>query len=178
MRLTPPATFFCGNFKDTEGQKPVKTRNYLRFVAMDSVYKSLLLRYQNYFIEFYQLLEDKAIIKQEDTALAEKVKHFLTYLPDLAGEFELELDFKSQTGELENHWQLQLSHDGLSVRSFTVDGLDETDEWYFHYRDDTKEYEGNLFTDGDWDLFLEEVAEVDDFDGQVLSVFVKYEVAD
>lgn len=143
---------------------------------MNSVYKSLLLRYQNYLIEFYQLIEDKQIIKPQQLAKSVMVKDFLENLPDFESDFEIELSIKTAIGELENNWVAQFSADGFSVRSFTLDGLDELDEWYFHYHDDTKEYEGNLFTDGDWDLFLEEVAEIDDFDGRKLTAYFNYNV--
>lgn len=143
---------------------------------MNSVYKTLLLRYQNYLIEFYQLIEDKEIITSGELEKAKAIKEFLEVLPDFDNSFELELGINVLVGELENNWLIQISDDGFSVRSYTVDGLDETDEWFFHYHDDTKEYEGNLFADGDWDLFLEEVAEIDAFDGRELSAVLTYNV--
>ncbi|HET8828575.1 MAG TPA: hypothetical protein VFM79_04505 [Pelobium sp.] len=143
---------------------------------MDSVYKSLLLRYQNYLIEFYQLIEDKEIFTSGELGKAKAIKEFLEVLPDFDNSYELELGIRVLVGELENNWLIQISDDGFSVRSYTVDGLDETDEWFFHYHDDTKEYEGNLFADGDWDLFLEEVAEIDAFDGRELSAVLTYSV--
>lgn len=130
---------------------------------MGPIYKSLLLRYQNYLIEFYQLIEDKEIIHPKDLGKASMIRDFLENLPDLEDEFEIEFTLKTTLEELESIWQAQFSESGFSIRSFTYDGLDELNEWYFHYHDDTKEYEGNLHTDGDWDLFLEEVAEIDQF---------------
>ncbi|WP_017258263.1 hypothetical protein [Pedobacter arcticus] len=141
---------------------------------MNSTYRSLLLRYQNYLLEFYQLIEDKEVIVAEDAVKATAIKKFLENLPDFESEFEIELGISSAVEGFENNWLIQISDDGFSVRSYTVDGLDETDEWFFHYHDDTKEYEGNLFADGDWDLFLEEVADIDDFDGKVLSTVLTY----
>ncbi|HTN21824.1 MAG TPA: hypothetical protein VL125_15175 [Pelobium sp.] len=143
---------------------------------MDSIYKSLLLRYQNYLVEFYQLIEDKEIFASTELGKATAIKDFLETLPDLDVSFELELGIKVSLGGLENNWLIQISDDGFSVRSYTVDGLDETDEWFFHYHDDSKEYEGNLFADGDWDLFLEEVADIDAFDGRELSAVLKYDL--
>ncbi|HEX7366101.1 MAG TPA: hypothetical protein VF273_03340 [Pelobium sp.] len=143
---------------------------------MNSIYKSLLLRYQNYLLEFYQLITDKEIILAKDAEKAALIKDFLESLPDFDTDYEIELGIKANIGSFENVWCIQISNDGFSVRSYTVDGLDETDEWFFHYHDDTKEYEGNLFADGDWDLFLEEVAEVDGFDGKVLTVILKYDL--
>lgn len=130
---------------------------------MSPIYKSLLLRYQNYLIEFYQLIEDKEIIHPKDLGKAAMIRDFLENLPDLEGEFEIEFTIKTILEELESIWQAQFSESGFSIRSFTYDGLDELNEWYFHYHDDANEYEGNLHTDGDWDLFLEEVAEIDQF---------------
>ena len=143
---------------------------------MNSVYKSLLLRYQNYLIELYQLIEDKEITKPKDLAKARMVKDFLENLPDFESDFEIEFRIKTIVGDLESNWLAQFSNDGFSVRSFTIDDLDEIDEWYFHYHDDSREYEGNLFTDGDWDLLLEEVAEIDNFDGRKVEAHFQYEV--
>ncbi len=143
---------------------------------MNSTYRGLLLRYQNYLLEFYQLVEDKDIIVKEDAEKAVSIKRFIENLPDFEFDYEIELGITSSVGEFSNNWIIQISDDGFSVRSYTVDGLDETDEWFFHYHDDTKEYEGNLFADGDWDLFLEEVAEVDGFDGKVVSAVLTYDV--
>lgn len=143
---------------------------------MNSIYKSLLLRYQNYLLEFYQLIEDKEIIASAELGKASAIKDFLETLPDFEDSFEIELGIKVSLGALENNWLVQISDDGFSVRSYTVDGLDETDEWFFHYHDDSKEYEGNLFADGDWDLFLEEVADIDGFDGKELSTVLTYKV--
>lgn len=143
---------------------------------MNSTYRSLLLRYQNYLLEFYQLIEDKEVIAVKDAEKATAIKRFLENLPDFESDFEIELGVSSAVEGFENNWLIQISDDGFSVRSYTVDGLDETDEWFFHYHDDTKEYEGNLFADGDWDLFLEEVAEIDAFDGKVLNAVLTYNV--
>lgn len=128
---------------------------------MSPIYRSLLLRYQNYLIEFYQLIEDKEIIAPKDLAKAAMIKDFLENMPEFADSFEIEFAIQTTIDELQSTWQAQFSEDGFSIRSYTLDGLDELDEWYFHYHDDSKEYEGNLFADGDWDLFLEEVAEID-----------------
>lgn len=143
---------------------------------MNSTYRSLLLRYQNYLLEFYQLIEDKEIMSTKDDEKASSIKRFLENLPDFESEYEIELGISSAIDDFSNNWIIQISDDGFSVRSYTLDGLNETDEWFFHYHDDTKEYEGNLFADGDWDLFLEEVADVDAFDGKVLSVVLKYDL--
>lgn len=143
---------------------------------MDTVYRSLLLQYQNYFLEFYQLIEDKEIINPKDLANAAMVKDFLENLPEFSDEFEIEMQLEAKVGELSNIWSAQFSADGFSIRSYTLDDLDELEEWFFHYHDDTKEYEGNLYTDGDWDLFLEEIAEVDDFEGKKMIASFIYKV--
>ena len=143
---------------------------------MDSVYRSLLLQYQNYFLEFYQLIEDKEIINPKDLAKAAMVKDFLENLPEFSNEFEIEMQLEAKLGDLSNIWLVQFSHDGFSIRSYTLDDLDELEEWFFHYHDDSKEYEGNLYTDGDWDLFLEEIAEIDSFDGKELTASFIYKV--
>lgn len=143
---------------------------------MNSIYKSLLMRYQNYLIEFYQLIEDKEIIKPQDLAKAGIVKDFLDHLPDFEAEFEIEFGIKTIIGDLESNWIAQFSDDGFSVRSFTINDLDEIDEWYFHYHDDSREYEGNLFTDGDWDLLLEEIADIDTFDGKKVVAHFEYQI--
>jgi hypothetical protein len=130
---------------------------------MSPNYKSLLLRYQNYLIEFYQLIEDKELIKPNQLPKAGMIKNFIDNLSHLDDDFEIEYKISTYLDELENTWLAQFSLDGFSIRSYTFDGLDEMEQWYFHYRDDTKEYEGNLFTDGDWDLFLDEIAEIDQF---------------
>jgi hypothetical protein len=130
---------------------------------MSPNYKSLLLRYQNYLIEFYQLIEDKELIKPNQLPQAGMIKNFIDNLSHLDDDFEIEYKISTYLDELENTWLAQFSLDGFSIRSYTFDGLDEMEQWYFHYRDDTKEYEGNLFTDGDWDLFLDEIAEIDQF---------------
>ncbi|MFC5285027.1 hypothetical protein [Pedobacter alpinus] len=144
---------------------------------MNSVYKGLLMRYQNYLIEFYQLIEDKEITKPQELAKAGMVKDFLENLPDFESEFEIEFGIKTIVGSVETNWIAQFSADGFSVRSFTLDDLDEIDEWYFHYHDDSREYEGNLFTDGDWDLLLEEIAEIDNFDGKKVLAHFEYDVS-
>ncbi|MBK0382490.1 hypothetical protein I5M32_05900 [Pedobacter sp. SD-b] len=128
---------------------------------MSEIYKSLLLRYQNYFLEFYQLLEDKEATKPKDLSKAVMVKGFFESLPEFDANFEIEMSIATQMEGLKSVWTAQFNEDGFSVRSYTLDGLDELNEWFFHYHDDIKEYEGNLFTDGDWDLFLEEIAEID-----------------
>lgn len=143
---------------------------------MNPVYRSLLLQYQNYFLEFYQLIEDKEIINPKDLAKSVMVRDFLENLPEFSDEFEIEMQLEAKVGGLSNIWLAQFGHDGFSIRSYTLDGLDELEEWYFHYHDDTKEYEGNLFTDGDWDLFLEEIAEVDGFEDRKLIARFIYEV--
>lgn len=143
---------------------------------MNTVYRSLLLQYQNYFLEFYQLIEDKEIIKPKDLAVAGAVKYFLENLPEFSDEFEIEMQLEATTGVLSTIWLAQFSNDGFSIRSYTLDDLDELEEWFFHYHDDTKEYEGNLYTDGDWDLFLEEIADVDAFAGKNLVATFTYKV--
>jgi len=141
---------------------------------MSPNYKSLLMRYQNYLIEFYQLIEDKELIKPSDLAKSAMVRDFLENLPDFETEFEIEFKLSTYVDDLENTWLAQFNLDGFSVRSYTLDGLDEMEQWYFHYRDDTKEYEGNLFTDGDWDLFLDEIAEIDQFGDTKLQASFNY----
>ncbi|MBU0695771.1 MAG: hypothetical protein KKE39_04500 [Bacteroidetes bacterium] len=143
---------------------------------MGPIYKSLLLRYQNYLIEFYQLIEDKEIIRPKDLANAAMIRDFLENLPDLADKFEIEFTIKTTLDELESIWQAQFSEDGFSIRSYTLEGLDELNEWYFHYHDDSKEYEGNLFADGDWDLFLEEVAEIDQLGEKKVEAYIVFSV--
>nr|WP_271544906.1 hypothetical protein [Pelobium sp.] len=143
---------------------------------MNPIYRSLLTRYQNYLLEFYQLIEDKEIIHPKELGKSVMVKDFLENLPEFSDEFEVEFQIKTIIGDLQSIWQAQFSESGFSIRSFTLDGLNELDEWYFHYHDDTKEYEGNLTTDGDWDLFLEEVAEIDAYDGKILEANFVYNV--
>jgi hypothetical protein len=137
---------------------------------MSEIFKSLLLRYQNYLLEFYQLLEDKNITKPNELAKASMLRDFLENLPEYADTFEIEMSISTKIDELESIWTAQFNEDGFSIRAYTLDGLDELNEWYFHYHDDIKEYEGNLFTDGDWDLFLEEIAEIDDQGEKEVSV--------
>jgi hypothetical protein len=130
---------------------------------MNPIYRSLLIRYQNYLLEFYQLIEDKEIIDSKDLAKAEMVKEFLENLPEFSDTFEIEMQIQTSVGDLTSIWLAQFNEDGFSVRSYTLEGLDELNEWYLHYHDEIREYEGNLFTDGDWDLFLEEIAEIDTY---------------
>ena len=144
---------------------------------MSPNYKSLLMRYQNYLIEFYQLIEDKELISQNQLVQAGKVKGFIENLPQFESEFEIEYKLSSHLDDLENIWLATFSLDGFSIRSYTIDGLDELEQWYFHYHDDTKEYEGNLFTDGDWDLFLDEIAEIDQFGNAQLNAEFEYEIS-
>jgi hypothetical protein len=134
------------------------------------------MRYQNYLIEFYQLIEDKELIKPEQLVQAGKVKEFLENIPQFETDFEIEYKLSSALDDLENIWLATFSLDGFSIRSYTFDGLDELEQWYFHYRDDSKEYEGNLFTDGDWDLFLDEIAEIDQFGTTKLDAEFEYHV--
>jgi hypothetical protein len=134
------------------------------------------MRYQNYLIEFYQLIEDKELIKPEQLVQAGKVKEFLENIPQFETDFEIEYKLSSVLDDLENIWLATFSLDGFSIRSYTFDGLDELEQWYFHYRDDSKEYEGNLFTDGDWDLFLDEIAEIDQFGKTPLDAEFEYHV--
>lgn len=143
---------------------------------MSPNYKSLLMRYQNYLIEFYQLIEDKELIKPEQLVQAGKVKEFLENIPQFETDFEIEYKLSSVLDDLENIWLATFSLDGFSIRSYSFDGLDELEQWYFHYRDDSKEYEGNLFTDGDWDLFLDEIAEIDQFGTTPLDAEFEYHV--
>ncbi len=143
---------------------------------MSEIFKSLLLRYQNYFLEFYQLLEDKNITKPIALAKALMIRDFLESLPEFADAFEIEMSISTKIEELESIWTAQFNEDGFSVRAYTLDGLDELNEWYFHYHDDIKEYEGNLFTDGDWDLFLEEIADIDNQGEKEVSVNFIYNV--
>jgi hypothetical protein len=144
---------------------------------MNSTFNSLLIRYQNYFLEFYQLIEDKNLITSQQP-IALQVKHFLENLPEFAEEFDLGFSLSKVTGGLRAVWSLNISDNGFSVRSFSIDDLDEIEEWYFHYHDHSKEYEGNLFTDGDWDLFLEEVAAIDDRQGEQIFAEFNYAVGD
>lgn len=143
---------------------------------MNPIYRSLLTRYQNYLLEFYQLIEDKEIIDAKELASANMVKNFLENLPEFSDAFEIEMQIQTNIGELTSVWLAQFSEDGFSVRSYTLDGLDELEEWYFHYRDEIREQEGNLFTDGDWDLFLEEIAEIDTFGEKKITASFIYNV--
>lgn len=135
---------------------------------MDHIFRNLLIRYQNYFIEFFQLIEDKDLIKDEQQIAAQKIKNYLENMPELVGDFDISFSISKQSGALTATWSINISDDGFSVRSYSVDDLDEIDEWHFNYYSQTQEYEGNLFTDGDWDLFLDEVAEIDDAGGEKL----------
>ncbi len=143
---------------------------------MNTIYRSLLTRYQNYLLEFYQLIEDKEIIKTNELAKSAMVKDFLENLPEFSDSFEIEFQIQTSIGNLTSIWLAQFNEDGFSIRSYTLDGLDELEEWYFHYHDEIREYEGNLFTDGDWDLFLEEVAEIDTFGEKKVQASFVYSV--
>ena len=143
---------------------------------MNTIYRSLLTRYQNYLLEFYQLIEDKEIIQPNELAKSTMVKDFLENLPEFSDAFEIEFQIQTSIGNLSSIWLAQFNEDGFSVRSYTLDGLDELEEWYFHYHDEIREYEGNLFTDGDWDLFLEEVAEIDTFGEKKVKASFVYNV--
>lgn len=144
---------------------------------MNHIFRNLLIRYQNYLLEFYQLIEDKNLIREKDQFIAENIKIFLENIPEFNDAFEISYSLMKKTGELTATWNVNISDEGFSVRSFSLDDyLEEVDEWYFHYHDSTQEYEGNLFTDGDWDLFLEEVAEVDDANGEEISYEMNYKV--
>ena len=143
---------------------------------MNTIYRSLLTRYQNYLLEFYQLIEDKEIILPNELTKSAMVKDFLENLPEFSDSFEIEFQINTSIGNLTSIWLAQFNEDGFSVRSYTLDGLDELEEWYFHYHDEIREYEGNLFTDGDWDLFLEEVAEIDNFGEKKVTAFFVYNV--
>ncbi|TKB97880.1 hypothetical protein [Pedobacter cryophilus] len=143
---------------------------------MNTIYRSLLTRYQNYLLEFYQLIEDKEIITPNELAKSTMVKDFLENLPEFSDSFEIEFQIQTSIANLTSIWLAQFNEDGFSVRSYTLDGLDELEEWYFHYHDEIREYEGNLFTDGDWDLFLEEVAEIDTFGEKKVQASFVYNV--
>lgn len=143
---------------------------------MNPIYRSLLTRYQNYLLEFYQLIEDKELINQKDEGKAAMVREFLENLPEFSDEFEIEFQLKTTIGDLQSIWLAQFGADGFSVRAYSIDDLDETDQWFFHYHDDSREFEGNLLTDGDWDLFLEEIAELDTFGDKQMEAFFVYEV--
>ena len=143
---------------------------------MNPIYRNLLTRYQNYLLEFYQLIEDKEIIKPKDEGNASMVKEFLENLPEFSDEFEIEMQIQSTIEDLQSIWLAQFSADGFSLRAYTISDLDETEEWFFHYHDDSKEFEGNLLTDGDWDLFLEEIAELDTFGEKRISATFNYQV--
>jgi len=144
---------------------------------MNHIFRNLLVRYQNNLLEFYQLIEDKNIIDVKDTAKADQIKKFLENVPELETSFEIGYALLKKTGELTATWSVNITEEGFSVRSFSLDDyLEEVDEWYFHYHDSTQEYEGNLFTDGDWDLFLEEIAEVDDANGEAVSCKLEFRV--
>ncbi|MFD1630751.1 hypothetical protein [Pseudopedobacter beijingensis] len=142
---------------------------------MNQVYRTLLLRYQNYLLEFFQLIEDKSLIEEDSAEEANEIRAFLENLPDMGSEFEISFSISKQTGGLVTAWDADISDEGFSVRSFsTDDNLEEVNEWYLHYHDSTQEYEGNLFTDGDWDLFLEEIADLDEYEGGKLSASLSY----
>ncbi len=143
---------------------------------MNTIYRSLLTRYQNYLLEFYQLIEDKEIIDPKDLEKSVMVKDFLENLPEFSDAFEIEMQISTTLGDLKSIWLAQFNEDGFSVRSYTLDGLDELNEWYLHYHDEIREYEGNLFTDGDWDLFLEEVAEIDSYGEKKVEAFFVYDL--
>ena len=146
---------------------------------MNHIFRNLLIRYQNYLLEFYQLIEDKNEIAEKDLAASEKIKYFLENIPEFEGQFEISYSLIKKTGDLAATWSVYISEDGFSIRSFSLDDyLEEVDEWYFHYHDSTQEYEGNLFNDGDWDLFLEEVAEIDDANGETISYEISYKVGE
>ncbi|GEM_PF-1786741 len=145
---------------------------------MDQIYRALLVRYQNYLLELYQLIEDKDLIKDEELEVSLHIKKFLENMPELVGSFEIAFSIVKEIGGMQNTWSVDIGEEGFSVRSFTLNDEDdiETDEWYLHYHNSTQEYEGNLFSDGDWDLFLDEVAGLDEYDGGQLSCTIHYAV--
>lgn len=140
-----------------------------------TVFRSLLIRYQNYFLEFLQLIEDKDLISIENKQKAQQIKNYLENLPEFSDSFEIGFSLLKISGDIQTTWTININDSGFSVRSFTQDDLEEQEQWYFHYHDNTQEFEGNLFGDGDWDLFLEEIAEVDDLDGGNLSAEFIYQ---
>lgn len=150
----------------------------IEFFTMDQIFRTLLIRYQNYLLEFYQLIEDKELIEDDQLETSQHVKKFLENMPELAGAFEIAFSITKEIGGMQTTWSVDISEEGFSVRSFTQNDEDdvESDEWYLHYHNADQEYEGNLFNDGDWDLFLEEVAELDDYDGGHLSASIYYRV--
>ncbi len=143
---------------------------------MNPMFRSVLTRYQNYLLEFYQLIEDKEIIDDSDVNNASMVKEFLENLPEFSNEFEIEMQIISTIEDLQCIWLAQFSDDGFSVRAYTISDIDESEGWFFHYHDGSKEFEGNLLTDGDWDLFLEEIAELDTFGEKTITASFNYQV--
>ena len=145
---------------------------------MDQTFKTLLLRYQNYLLEFFQLIEDKELIATNNVETAQNIKKFLENLPEITGEFELAFSISKTIAAHVSTWSVDITEEGFSFRSFSTDeNIEEIDEWYLHYYNSTQEYEGNLFNDGDWDLYLEEIADLDEFDGGKLSADFIYNVA-
>lgn len=140
-----------------------------------TVFRSLLIRYQNYLLEFYQLIEDKNLISTKDHQQAQQIKNYLENLPEFSDSFEIGFSLSKISGDMQTTWTVHINDSGFSVRSFTLDDLEELEQWYFHYHDTTQEFEGNLFADGDWDLFLEEIAEVDDDNGVTLKAEFIYQ---
>ncbi|ADY51637.1 hypothetical protein Pedsa_1067 [Pseudopedobacter saltans DSM 12145] len=144
---------------------------------MDQTFRSLLLRYQNYLLEVFQLIEDKELIDEQNHEAANHIKKFLENLPELNSEFELALSISKTVEDHVSTWSIDITDEGFSFRSFSTDSnIGEIDEWYLHYYDSTKEYEGNLFNDGDWDLYLEEIADLDEYEGGKLSAQFIYRV--
>lgn len=146
---------------------------------MNHIFRNLLIQYQNYLLEFYQLIEDKEVIENRHQATADNIKRFLENIPEFDSSFEIAYSLFKKSGDLTATWSVNITDEGFSVRSFSLDDyLEEVDEWYFHYHNSTQEYEGNLFTDGDWDLFLEEIAEVDNANGEIISCELVYKVGE
>lgn len=123
------------------------------------------------------MIEDKELIDENNSEAAQHVKQFLENLPELSGDFALAYSISKTTGKHIATWSIDITEEGFSFRSFSSDdNIEEIDEWYLHYYSLTQEYEGNLFGDGDWDLYLEEIADLDEYEGGKLSAQFEYKV--
>ncbi len=141
---------------------------------MSPNYRSLVIRYQPYLQEFLDLIADRSEKSTINPEVFENIRRFLAAADDPGDDFEISFKISTENDHVKIVYLAAFYPGEFEVKSFAIADEDEQEEWHFHYLDSLQEYEGNLFADGDWDLFLEEVAELDD--DQNLQIEVVYEV--
>src|SRR5690606_19130395 len=77
---------------------------FIEFFTMDQIFRTLLIRYQNYLLEFYQLIEDKELIEDDQLETSQHVKKFLENMPELAGAFEIAFSITKEIGGMQTTW--------------------------------------------------------------------------